>query len=508
MNSSKRVVVNTMAQYIRSILNTVLALISTRIIIGELGVDDYGVYAVVGSVVSILGFITNALVLTTQRYISYFYGSNDFSRVRETFKNSYILHLAIGLSFAIILYLLKDIFIYDWLKIEEGRLQAAEYVYLSTILMLFFSIMAAPFKALFIARENIVYISIVEVGDGVLKLVLALTILGMNFDKLLVYAGIMLCMQLFNFCAFSIFALVRFEECSIWVRREDIKKEILLSLTNFAGWTAFNTGTIVMRNQGVAIMINQFFSAAVNAAYGISFQIYGSVAFVASSVLNAMNPQIMKAEGENNREKMMRLAMIESRFSTALLLLLIIPVMMELPQLLNLWLKDKVPEKTELFCVFILVAFIFDQLSIGLHSANMALGNLRTYSLLTTLPKLFSLVVTWFVLKNTEMLESIVWVYLGVEIIVSILRFPYTASRINFKISFYVRVVIVPLIPLALVMVLSGFLLLHLSNYEYRFLFSIPVSILCGLPILWFFTLTPMERETVKKYLDGMNRFK
>lgn len=145
-----------------------------------------------------IGFITNALVITTQRHLSYYQGKEDHHKVQRMFANSIILHLLISLILCIVFLCLMDYLCMDYLNIEESRRETAKFVYLMSVCILFITFMSAPFKALFIAHENIIYISVVEVIDGILKLILALTLLHLDFDKLKVYACIMMFIVLFQ----------------------------------------------------------------------------------------------------------------------------------------------------------------------------------------------------------------------------------------------------------------------------------------------------------------------
>ena len=159
MEPQKRVIVNTGAQYTKAILNTLLSLYSTRLVLDALQVTDYGIYAVVGGVVAMLGFITNALLVTTQRYVSYYHGQGNSGYVKKIFSSSLFLHIVFAGVIALVLLLIKGWLFNDVLNIPSDRISTARQVYDVTIAMLVVTILIAPFKALFIARENIVYIS-------------------------------------------------------------------------------------------------------------------------------------------------------------------------------------------------------------------------------------------------------------------------------------------------------------------------------------------------------------
>jgi O-antigen/teichoic acid export membrane protein len=496
MEATKRIIVNTSAQYIRSIINTLLSLVSMRLILGALGMADYGIFSVVGGVVAMLGFITNALIITTQRYISYYHGQGETGYVSKLFTNSLFLHISFAFFIGLGLLLVEDFLMNHVLNIHSGRLDAARQVYTITIGILFITIVTAPLKALFIAHENIVYISIVEICDAVLKLLAAFGLVYIGYDKLLFYALILALIQTGNLMAYAIYAKFHFPECRLTISRKDIDRQSLSQLIGFAGWTTYGMGAIAARNQGTALILNHFFGTVINAAYGVAFQVYGAIAFVGASVLNAMNPQIMKAEGSNDRQHVWRLAEQESKYSAALMAIVSIPVIIEMPSILHVWLKE-VPPHTAMFCRFILLSFIIDQLTIGLNTVNQAIGKIRSYSLLMFTPKLLNLPISWLVLKAGHSVETIMWIFIGIEFFVAALRLPYMRATADLNIRHYIMHVIVPLLPLGVVMCIAGALCIKLTDVPFRFILSFIVSATAGATTAWFLTLSRNEREYV-----------
>ena len=446
-----------------------------------------------------LGFITNALVVTTQRYVSFHYGREDMDAVRKVFSNSLLIHAVFAIVLSLILFLLKDVVIYHWIKIPLDRIDAAENVYLFTIAILAITILIAPYKAVFIARENIVYISIVEVLDGFLKLFLAVYITYSTFDRLILYAVMMAFIQLFNLLAFSLYAIRKFSECSFFVRRKDVSRSYISSLLGFAGWTTYGAGVVVFRNQGIAIMLNNFFGTVINAAYGIAFQVQAAMAFVSTSVLNAMNPQIMKAEGAGDRKGMLKLAMQESKYSSALMMIIAIPAIWEIHSILSFWLKE-VPQGTEMFCTFILLSFIADQLTYGLNTANQASGKVRMYSLLMYTPKLAILPLALFVLFMRHNAVYVMCVFFIVELVVSVSRLFYIRRTMGLSVSDFVMNAICPLLPLCLVLFVVGYLCVRFIEFPYRFIFTVAVSVLFGVIVFWRFTMNDSERLFAKSF--------
>ena len=503
MEPTKRIIVNTIAQYTKAILTLCLSLYSTRLILKALTVSDYGVYSVVGGVVAMLGFITNALIITTQRYISFFHGKRDLQTVKKIFKNSIFLHVIIGILLSVILLSMRDFIIGSVLNIPPNRIHTASIVFVITIFMLFLTIVTAPFKALFIAHENIVFIAVVDTIDSVIKLALAISLLHIQADKLLVYSLMMALILLLNLLVYATFSLVKYEECSILVHKKDINKLYLFQLIGFAGWTTYGMGAVAGRNQGTAIILNHFFGTVINAAYGISFQVFGAISFVVTSIMNAINPQIMKAEGGKDREKMLMLACKECKFSASLLSIVVIPFLFEMPTILGIWLEE-VPTHTALFCRFVLVSFIFDQTTLGLQTANQAIGNIRKYTLLTYTPKLLYLLIIWLMLKHGCSVDSIMWCYLFIEIYVAAQRVPLLKKEAGLSIKQFGTQVISKIIPVCLFECVCCMICQSLvKGIRFSLLITLVITIMTGIISAWFFTLTSEEQlyvtNTLKK---------
>lgn len=257
MDSAKRVIANTAAQYIKAIANICMSLYSTRLVLGALNVSDYGIYSVVAGVVGMLGYLTNALATTTQRYLSFYYGKRNMLYVKKVFFNSLALHIALGMFFFVMLIGAESLLFGHFLNIAPARLSAAHYVYRVTTVMLVLTVVTAPFKSLLVARENIVYISIVEVFDGVLKLVLALVLLVVSYDKLIFYTIGMFIVLMINFGAYIIYCFIKFEESRvIRLGQHLFDKQCLKEITGFAGWTTFGMLAGVCQTQGSALVLN------------------------------------------------------------------------------------------------------------------------------------------------------------------------------------------------------------------------------------------------------------
>lgn len=497
MNNAERVIVNTSAQYIRTIINLCLSLYSTRLILIALGVGDYGIYVLVAGTISLLSFVVNALVVTTQRYMSFYKGKNEFEKLKEVFCNSMFIHLTMGVVVALIIEII-GMFLFDsFFNITLDRTSAAKFVFHCVTLMFLLSFLTAPFRALLISHENIVYISFIDVLDGFLKLFIALVIASAQIERLKLYAGLLCVIQVFNFFALSIYDGIKYKEC-VFPRFRLFSVRYIKEIFTFASWTIYSVGCIVGRTQGVSLILNKFFSVAVNAAYGVALQVNGALSFLSQSVMNAMNPQIVKAEGAGDRNRMLRLAEIESKFCFLLISMIVIPCIFEMPAILELWLSE-VPEHTVMFCRFIVLSSMIDQLTIGLGTANQAIGKIREYSLAVNTVKVISLlpiVVVLFVKKNLIFVMSI---YALFELLCAILRLVFLKKTAGLSIIGYVRkVFLLEVVPVLSAVFVSIFSVTYF-NFKFRFLLTILLSI-CAVALFTFmFGLYYDEKGFVRK---------
>lgn len=498
MQASSRIVVNTIAQYARSIINMLLSLYSSRLVLNYLGVEDYGIYSLVAGVVSMLSFLTNSLVGSTQRFLSVNQGKGNLQLLKEVFSNSLLLHLILGLFISIVLESCT-FFIFDRvLVIPTNRLDVAKVLYQQVVWMVYISFIASPFRALLVSRENIVYTSFIDVIDGVLKVCCVACIPFLAADRLLVYGWIMFSIQCFSLLAFMFYCYWKYEECIIPKLRY-FTWNYVKELSSYTGWVIYSAAAIASRNQGLAIVLNRFFGATMNAAYGIGNQIAGMLSFVCTSFTNAISPQLMAAEGAGNRDKMLRLAEIQSKFSFLLLSMFAVPAIFEMKSLLALWL-GQVPDGAVLFaCAFIIMQTV-DQLSQGLGIANRAVGDIKKYTIVTYTPKLLILPIAWFILKYRYPISLIVVVMIVLEYFCMLLRIYLFRDFEGFNVSKYCRNVLLNTIMPVLLSSVVCFLINMTISISGRFFITFILSITIFLVSAYYLSLNSNEREYLKEF--------
>lgn len=505
MTPGNRIVINTLVQYVRSLVYMLLTLFSTRFVLDALGHSAYGVYALVGSVVYMAGFLTQSLATSTQRFLSYSHGLSDKEELNRIFSNAFFLHIVVALTIVLVMTVIEPICM-DKLNIPTELASTSVFVYYTVVLMVMLTFVTSPVRALFIARENIVYVSVIEMLDAVLKLAGAIALPYIPIDSLKLYAMMMALISVFNFSAYYIYASIRYEECRR-LRLSVISLPTIRRLLNFAVWNVYAVGATVMRTQGLAVVFNRFLGTIANAAYGIALQVSNAAGFIALSILNAVNPQLMKAEGAGDRKRMLHLSMTESKYAFLTMGLILIPVIVEMPEILIFWLGN-VPEFASLFCRFVLIAYIMDQLTIGLTSANQAIGKIRNYSLLISTIRLITFPIAWGCLQLSL---SPLWVmcsYLFVEMVIGIIRIPYMKHSAGLPVYIYINKVCVHSILPIVGTFFAAYIIATNIQMPYRFMLTEFCSVCMGVVLVYFFSLEKEERVWIKTHIDKIRKRK
>jgi len=441
MQSSNRVVFNTGITYAKTIATSLIALYSTRLVLNALGVEDFGLYNVVGSIIGMLAFLNAAMSTSTQRFISYNLGTKNLENVSKVFANSVIIHFCIGIFLVIGIEVIGVYFINYQLKIDVSRISAAIYILHFVAASTFITVISVPYDAVINAHENMTFLAVVSIIEAIFKLLVAVSLLYLAGDKLFWYGLLMMFTAIIIRLIKRVYSRRRYKECRANIIKEYDKREIA-SLTSFAGWNLFGALSAIGRNQGTSVVLNLFFSTTINAAYGIANQVNGQLMFFSSTMLSAIRPQIMKSEGSGERERMIRLALIANKFSFFLFTFFALPLFFEMPFILELWLKN-VPAHTVEFCRAIIVLTLLIQLNTGLMTAVQAIGKIKVYQMVAGSIQLLTLPVGYVFLKLGYPPYSILVVSIVLEISSTIFRVYYFHHLTGYSIRAYLKEVIV-----------------------------------------------------------------
>lgn len=502
MKAANRVAINTFVQYIQLILNVIIGLYSVRVILNALGASDYGIFDLIAGVVGLLTFISNSLSQTSMRYLSVCLGKDDANNTRKTFSTCFWLHILISVSLSIILLSVSPFIFNGILNIDESRILTAKKLYYFMVFQLFLNISVTPFSALIAAHEKFVYISCIQILDSVLKLGIAFIIASSSRDRLLTYGVLMVTITVINVLSYIIYVLVQYHEKISFHKVSfcDMKE-----VTGFAGWTILDVAGSVATRQGYAILLNTFFGTVINAVFALSRQIEGHLYTVSASVINTMKPQIMKSQGAGDNDRMFRLSLTAGKFGFSMMSLVSIPLLVMMPGVLSLWLKE-VPEGTVLFSRLMISACMIEQMTRGLVYANQAVGNIKWFSLIISTIRIIALPISWIFFHFGAAPFVAIIVFCICEALGSFSRVIILSKISDFKVSSFIRSVFIQLLPPFCL----SFLTAAISNYFFHgisgMLLTCLISATSYAIIMWICGLTSEEKQSIEGIVRSVIR--
>lgn len=373
-----------------------VTLYTSRVVLHELGIEDYGIYNVVGGVVTLFSFLSGAMSSATQRFFSFEIGRNDIPQLHNVFKMSFNIYVLIIVVVIIFAETLGLWFLNSQLVIPPERLDAANWVFQCAIFSFCCTIMGVPYNACIIAYEKMSAFAYISIVDVFLKLGIVF-LLEMNWgDRLEVYAILTALVSFIIWCCYYLYARRSFA-VSRYQFFWDTK--MFKTLFSYTSWNLFGNLAAVMSNQGVNILLNIFFGSTVNAARGIAFQVNSAIVGFVSSLQMSINPQIIKSYAANNHKYMQQLVFAGARYSFFLLYFISLPFLLQTEYVLKVWLNI-VPEYAVIFSRLILIDALVTSLSGTLMASVQATGRIKKYQIIVGGILLLNLPLSYFLLRN------------------------------------------------------------------------------------------------------------
>lgn len=496
MTPAKKVIVNAVVMYARIITSMLISLVTVPIVLSALGASDYGLFQLVAGVIAMFAFINNSLTVSSQRYMSVTMGTGDIDRVNAVYNSSFYIHLVIGLVLVVILEI--GSFFLDRLNIDPNRIQVAMIIYQALILNMFLKVASVPFEALINAHEDLVVFSAIEFVDSLLVLCLAFSLQYIQSDKLIFYALCVCLITCFNVSAKYIWCRFKYPVYRIRLYNKNNQLQTK-EMFGFAGWNVFGSFAIILRNQIISIFINIFHGTILNASYGIANQINGALTNFSSTIQRVINPQLMKSEGMNNRDRLLRISYMSSRFSVLALCFFAVPLILIMPEVLQLWLKDSIPPFTIELSICILILSIIYQFSMGIMSSIQAVGRIRNYQITMGGIILMNIPLAYIVLKLGYPVYYATIVYVVLEFVSLIVRIVMGKKLVGMPPIDYLKNVVFPSI------VIVG-ISLAISMIPYYLVDALPiiriiiVSLCYGLTyvlLIWLFAIDSNQKERI-----------
>ena len=445
--NNKRIAKNTIFLYIRMLFTLGVSLFTSRVILQTLGVEDYGIYSVVGGIITMFTFINSSMVSATQRFLTFEIGKGNFAQLKKVFSTALQIHALISLIIVVLGETVGLWFLYKELVIPAERMTAAFWVYQCSIIACVINTMSVPYNATIIANEKMsafAYISILEVT---LKLLIVYMLYITPWDKLITYAILILSVQLIIRFVYALYCKKHFAESHY---HHQIEKPLFKEMVGFAGWSFWGNLSTVLYTQGLNMMLNIFFGPIVNAARGIAVQVQTAVQQFVSNFQVALNPQITKNYATGQLTQMHNLMFRSARFSFFLLFILTLPILLETEYILTLWLKT-VPDGAVIFTRWMIGISLIYTIANPCVVANQATGKVKVYQAVVGSILLTILPISYIVLKLGAPAYSVFIVHFCVESVAQFARMYMLRRLISLPLRAYLRNIYLPVITVAII---------------------------------------------------------
>lgn len=496
---NKRIAKNSVFLYVRMLVIVAIGLYASRVVLHVLGASDFGLYNVVGGIITLFTVFSAALNDSTQRFLSYAIGDNDADKLKRSFSIAFGIHVALAVIILVLAETLGLWFLYNHLNIPDGRQTAAVWVYQFSVITFLVGLIKQPFHSCLIAHERMHLYAYVSIYDAIMKLLIVFLLQWVSFDKLIVYGFLMFLLSISSALIYYFYCRRAFEECTLRiVRDKGLTKEIVV----YCGWSLFGGGLDVFNSQSINILLNVFCGTIVNAARGLSMSIYSNVSMFVNSFLIAVNPQIIKQYAAKEWESLHKLVMADARIAEYLFLLVAIPVFIETDFLLKLWLGEY-PEYTVIFIQLFLIQQSEYPLDYPLGMLIQASGKLKWPSIIANLPLVSVTVISYVLLKSGY---SPVSVYVACAVVYfwkNIANLYFANKYTGISVSKVIKKVYLNVITGGSVMFLVPlFVSFHMEEGLVRFLVVGTVSVITSIIVIYYWGLTPELRVMVKNRIQ------
>lgn len=500
MSENKRIAKNTAFLYIRQIIVMLVAIYTSRVILDVLGASDYGIYNVVGGVVSMMSFLNSALGASSSRFLTYELGRRDQDKLNRTFSASLNLHISVALIVFIVGETLGLWFFYEKLVIPNDRIVAAFWVYQFSIITTMISFTQVPYNASLISHENMSIYAYVGLYEAISKLSIVYLLTISPIDKLIFYGLLLMLNSVGIQLFYRFYTTKRYEECRFRIVKE---KSLYKTLLGYSGWDLFGNVAIICQGQGINILLNIFFGPVVNAARAIAFQIQNAVSMFVGSFLTAVRPQVVKSHAEGNDEAMYSLTFSGMKYAFLLITALAVPVILEIHYILNLWLGKAAPKETAIFTSLVLVNAIFQTWHNGFLMAFHAIGRIKTGNITGGVLMILSLPISYLFLKLGFDAYIVFIVIIVINLLAHINGMFLVHCYVRYSVKRAIRTIYIPNILVVICSIIPTILVRDLM--ESSFLRLITVGIIYEILLIistWIFVLGKEEKKIVTQYLS------
>ena len=495
--NSKRIAKNTLLLYFRMLFMMGVSLYTSRVVLNTLGVEDFGIYNVVGGFITMFTALSGSLSSSISRFITFELGKENMQRLKTVFSTGVNIQLGMSVLVVVLAETIGIWFLNNKMSMPIDRLDAAKWVFQCSIFTFVLNLLSVPYNAAIIAHEKMsafAYISVVEVT---LKLLIVYMLTVSPFDKLKSYAVLLLCIGAVIRFIYEYYCKRHFKECKYHVVFD---KSILKEMTSFAAWSFFGNGVYMFNTQGINILMNLYFGVAVNAARGVATQAEAALKQFVNNFTMAVNPQITKSYAQNDLGYMHKLVCRSAKYSAFLMMFFAVPIILETQAILTLWLKT-VPDYATVFLQWIVISSFMDTVfANSLVTSMFATGRIKKYQIVVTTIACLVFPLSWFAFKMGFEPQVGYIIYFIIYTILVFVRLYLLRNMIKLSIRMYVREVLYKVIlVMAICFALPSLLLIIMDAGYMRLLLVCVTSLIVTVATEYYIGLTKNERF----FVDG-----
>lgn len=497
--NNKRIAKNTMYMYIRMGVTMLVSLYTSRVILQNLGVSDYGIYNIVGSVIAAFAFISGPLGTATQRFYNFELGKGNTKQVNVVFNMSLIIYIILSLFLFIIIETAGIWFIHNKMELPIDRTNAAVFAFHMSVIAFIFGLIKLPFDALVVANEKMSFYAWISILDVVLKLLNAFSLVFLPFDKLELYCSNLLLIIIIGLIITATYSLRKFNYIGFRKPKQIWDKSTFNALFSFSGWSLFGSVATMTASQGLNILLNVFYGVIVNAAMGIANQVNGAIVQFSSNFQVAFRPQIVKYYAAGQIEELYLLINRTARLSYMLLFGLMCPLWFNIQYVLEIWLgAGNVPEYAAKFSILMTIYALFETLSAPMWMTVQATGNIKKYQIVISIIIFMNIVLSYVFLKMGFNPTIVLEIKCCMDLIYLATRLLFMRLMISLSIRGFFKNVLLPMGIISGVSILVLFLLSYcIDTHLIQLIVTVVVFVILYIPLIFGIGLTKNERTVV-----------
>ena len=510
MTANKRIFLNVIATYGRSLYSVVIGLFSARWVLAALGAEDYGLYGVVGGLTVFIAFFNSLLAGAVGRYYAYSVGAvrtaedRDLAveECRKWFNSALCIHIVVPLCLMVVGYPLGEWAVRNWLTIRPDKIEAAVWVFRCVCVSCFVGMINVPFTAMYTAKQYIAELTLYGVAQTTLSFFFYFYMVSHPDDWLVRYAGYMCILSITPQLIICLRALKVFPECRINIKYM-WNASRFKQLGVFAGWQAFGGLGGILSGQGMQILINKYFGTSINASMSVANNVNGHAQSLSQALQGAFAPAITQACGAKEYDLMKTLAFRSCKFSMLFSLIFVIPLAVEIDNVMLLWLKDP-PLYVSKFCICMILSVLIEKASVGHMTVLNANGKIALYQALLGTVRICTLLVAWIFVRLDFGAYSVSYALVITSCICSFGRIILTRLYVGMSIRYWFGKVLVPVVMVTLFTGVISLLVQQSMRASFsRLIVSGCVCEALLLPLAWLIVLDQNERAYV---LSGVKK--